>query len=37
VDFFNSLLEMVQPWRYQSWNRISEAEKPEIIPLAMRT
>jgi hypothetical protein len=30
-------LEMVQPWRYRSWNRIGEAEKPAIIPQEMRT
>jgi hypothetical protein len=29
-------LEMVQPWRYRSWNRIGEAAKPELIPAAMQ-
>lgn len=29
-------LEMVQPWRYRSWNRVSEALKPDIIPQAMQ-
>lgn len=29
-------LEMVQPWRYRSWNRIGESEKPIAIPEAMR-
>lgn len=29
-------LEMVQPWRYCSWNRINEDEKPSIIPVAMQ-
>lgn len=29
-------LEMVQPWRYNSWNRIGEREKPSIIPQAMQ-
>jgi hypothetical protein len=28
-------LEMVQPWRYRSWNRVGEAEKTQI-PEAMR-
>jgi hypothetical protein len=30
-------LEMVQPWRYRSWHRIGELEKPAIIPEAMRS
>ena len=30
-------LEMVQPWRYRSWNREGEAEKPESIPEEMRS
>ena len=29
-------LEMVQPWRYNSWNRIGEAAKPTTIPSAMQ-
>ncbi|HYP57810.1 MAG TPA: hypothetical protein VEQ35_05945 [Beijerinckia sp.] len=29
-------LEMVQPWRYRSWNRIGEAAKPDTIPAAMQ-
>ena len=29
-------LEMVQPWRYRSWNRVGEAEKPMTVPAAMR-
>ena len=29
-------LEMVQPWRYRSWNRVGEADKPELIPEAMQ-
>ena len=29
-------LEMVQPWKYRSWNRLGEFEKPAIIPPAMR-
>ncbi len=29
-------LEMVQPWRYRSWNRIGEEFKPELVPEAMR-
>jgi hypothetical protein len=29
-------LEMVQPWRYRSWSRIGELEKPEVIPPTMR-
>ena len=29
-------LEMVQPWNYPSWNRGSEAEKPESIPAQMK-
>lgn len=28
-------LEMVQPWRYRSWNRIGEADKPSEIPVSM--
>jgi len=30
-------LEMVQPWRYRSWGRVGEEEKPEIVPETMRT
>lgn len=30
-------LEMTQPWRYRSWNRQGEADKPEIIPTEMRS
>lgn len=29
-------LEMIQPWRFQSWNRTGELSKPETIPEAMR-
>ena len=29
-------LEMVQPWRYRSWNRDGEAEKPASIPEMMQ-
>jgi hypothetical protein len=29
-------LELVQPWRYRSWNRIGEAAKSPIIPEAMQ-
>jgi hypothetical protein len=29
-------LEMIQPWRFQSWNRISEMPKPASVPEAMR-
>ena len=29
-------LEMVQPWRYRSWNRDKEATKPAVIPVAMQ-
>ena len=29
-------LEMVQPWRYRSWRREGELEKPAAIPEAMR-
>jgi hypothetical protein len=25
-------LEMTQPWRYRSWNRVGEAAKPESVP-----
>jgi hypothetical protein len=28
-------LEMVQPWRYRSWRRVGEAEKPNTIPPEM--
>jgi hypothetical protein len=28
-------LEMVQPWRYRSWNRVGEGEKPASIPADM--
>jgi hypothetical protein len=30
-------LEMIQPWQYQSWNRIGEAAKPDVVPETMRT
>lgn len=36
---FNPLittLEMVQPWRYRSWNRIGEVAKPDCVPPDMR-
>jgi hypothetical protein len=29
-------LQMVQPWRYRSFNRIGEGPKPEAIPREMR-
>jgi hypothetical protein len=29
-------LEMVQPWKYKSWNRIGEADKPAGIPREMQ-
>lgn len=29
-------LEMVQPWKYRSWNRIGEAEKPGLLPLHLQ-
>jgi hypothetical protein len=29
-------LEMIQPWRFQSWNRTGEIAKPESIPQEMR-
>lgn len=29
-------LEMTEPWRYCGWNRITEAKKPEAIPVGMR-
>ena len=29
-------LEMVQPWRYRSWRRDGELQKPDAIPEAMR-
>lgn len=29
-------LEIVQPWRFQSWNRIGEMSKPAAVPEAMR-
>ena len=29
-------LEMTQPWRYRSWNREGEEEKPSVIPVEMR-
>jgi hypothetical protein len=29
-------LEMVQPWRYRSWNRVDELAKPSAIPEGMR-
>lgn len=29
-------LEMVPPWKYQSWNRVGELDKPDIIPENMR-
>jgi hypothetical protein len=28
-------LEMVQPWRYASWNRVGEKAKPVVVPEAM--
>ena len=28
-------LEMVQPWRYRSWNRVGEKGKPVVVPEAM--
>jgi hypothetical protein len=28
-------LEMVQPWRYRSWHRIGESQKPATIPEEM--
>jgi len=30
-------LEMVQPWRYLSWNRKGEKQKPESIPVEMHS
>lgn len=30
-------LEMIQPWRFQSWNWIGEKAKPSIIPELMQT
>lgn len=29
-------LEMIQPWRFRSWNRIGEREKPDCISLEMQ-
>jgi hypothetical protein len=29
-------LEMIQPWQYQSWNRIGEMKKPDIVPKEMQ-
>jgi hypothetical protein len=29
-------LDMVQPWRYRSWNRKGEEQKPDWIPIAMQ-
>jgi hypothetical protein len=29
-------LEMVQPWKFRSWNRIGEAAKPASIPAEMQ-
>ena len=29
-------LEMVQPWRYCSWNRVGENGKPDTVPEVMR-
>jgi hypothetical protein len=29
-------LEMVQPWRYRSWDRVGEAPKPDAVPAEMR-
>jgi hypothetical protein len=29
-------LEMIQPWQYQSWNRVGELPKPVVVPEAMR-
>ena len=31
-----TLLEMAQPWRYRSWNRKGEEQKPDYIPVAMQ-
>jgi hypothetical protein len=30
-------LEMIQPWRFQSWNRTGEREKPDCIPVEMQS
>jgi hypothetical protein len=29
-------LEMVQPWKYKSWNRVGEGDKPTSIPREMQ-
>ena len=29
-------LEMVQPWRYRSWNRKGEEQKPDSLPVEMQ-
>lgn len=29
-------LEMTQPWRFRSWNRVGEAAKPDSIPPSMQ-
>ena len=29
-------LEMVQPWKYQSWSRLGELEKPDAVPENIR-
>ncbi len=29
-------LEMVQPWKYRSWNRVGEDEKPVSVPDTMK-
>jgi hypothetical protein len=29
-------LEMAQPWRYRSWDRVGEAPKPDTIPKVMQ-
>ena len=29
-------LEMVQPWRYRSWDRVGEEDKPDTIPKKMQ-
>jgi hypothetical protein len=31
-----STMEMVEPWKYCSWNRKGESQKPDCIPLEMR-
>lgn len=29
-------LELTQPWRFRSWNRLGEETKPDIIPVEMQ-